>query len=587
MRQPRITAFFSQVEKRSSPHNVSSDTHRLLALPSSIRRKIYREATARSDDDLYMDLNYWTYLDDEFPEPSEADFDAREDESAMFSWLVNANWQSRVPIGLLQTSRAIYEDFENALYSEYYFGVSICGPGGLDVLETISPGAIKALRFLTVRLVPCGSAVDGTTCQCLNFGSEPRSRERLSALGKLELFLDVHRHCEDVTKFSPQWERICHRLGEHVKPGRLSLYLICQADSIERARPFVEPLRGLPTLKDLGIRFGEKDPNQQSLRCAELDGLAKAIVLQAKKHDSFPFQDLPVEIQLRILKHTPLVSSLKMTFQGGRYSRRQAGEPEFDIAEEDRRDDGIRATEICRKWHVGFRERCCCDQFPLSFFLVSKHFRHLAMGVFYSENRIVVACSNLGWCASPRSRPGRVVVNPSPTPDVLSNLRKLSLVCEADMFSLVHPVVGLTSRARHFISVVDFLLAHGNLPRLTLEFILCDIRRLERRVILSLVEVLVSQPEKLEPGGHYNQIFDQLKRLAAAGLKTLFVYLYWNSGDRIDDVLIESDTPEKVFERWIMGNDYDSSKWATEQRPPRTMRPLCDDLWEDSWYGDG
>lgn len=109
------------------------------------------------------------------------------------------------------------------------------------------------------------------------------------------------------------WELVCARLGSGLRPRRLDLTLICDIDPAADggvASRLLDPLRCyLPLLRSCTLRLGHSSKERNLARMAGQAALALVgigTVESSQNTKPFPFDRLPWELKIRILRYTHL-----------------------------------------------------------------------------------------------------------------------------------------------------------------------------------------------------------------------------------------------------------------------------------------
>ncbi|KAH8732663.1 hypothetical protein GQ44DRAFT_765748 [Phaeosphaeriaceae sp. PMI808] len=315
-----------------------------------------------------------------------------------------------LPVSLLLVCQIVSQEAQDILYERNYFAISQRSPGGLRVLERLSSHAIKNLRRLIIHLTPC-------TClapHCIN--NTRRSPHvvgsfRNLAFGGFAVNSQKLSHDRPLSNTSrtdlrilQQWERVCHRLAEHIVPEQLVLYIVCYVENQLVAERILQPLLRLPTFRRCGIYLG---PSTHPYG-GELRGLAITAVQRLTYRavpvlkQSFPFLSLPRELQLQILADTPLVQDVCVYISDGKLSR-------CNLTHDCDRDsitiDGgpaIYLTRFCANRYAAFRTGCS-NATPATYFTQVSHLgkamADLAADVFFSQNTFSICTWNasLAW----------------------------------------------------------------------------------------------------------------------------------------------------------------------------------------------
>ncbi|KAK3375874.1 hypothetical protein B0T24DRAFT_208331 [Lasiosphaeria ovina] len=591
MGQKRITEFFSQptsVVVETPPVSAGS----FMKLPANVRRAIYGFAGIGHDagtTDAFMDLNCWsrghqlTALTLQDRHSGDVESEDREELARLC-----VNWKSRIPINLLQVSHAIHIEVEKALYQSHVWGVSASGRGGLGLLENLSPQAVRAMRCLFVSLTPCacdGCFVTGvcphpipvdlrfclsTREEWLDHGFEPTpwTSEQVNS-DRRERPLDIRSSLDRRTV--AQWERVCTKLARHAEPRRLRLYFRCVVRDVRTAERVARPLGRFTSLEDLGVSFGRGAKSAPGPHDKSLSSLARDIVQAATYKPTFPFFDLPTELQLQVLSFSHLVhDGFDLKYVAGRplLSRLKEDGSEEQIVEFSRLDGRlvwlVDRAFCAESGNVASRGRCHQCNAPAAYFLVSKRFRDLALEVFYGRNRIVAQYNDISWCTAGNLKTvGRqpTVIESPPLPHVLlRHVTRLTLVA-----SIRRCVVATAG----FIRLVKLLGAHARLPSLILELHTRDAQS-RSEVLAVLGGIPAGRGLARRQRRHaeiYRIIFRHIRQgLAGRGLKAFLLYMWWDGfdPDAAGDDIAARRALERQKEKEVMGAEYDSEKWGKE-----------------------
>ncbi|KAK0716331.1 hypothetical protein B0H67DRAFT_582880 [Lasiosphaeris hirsuta] len=595
MRQKRITEFFSQPTSMAAK-TPAADSGGFMKLPANVRRAIYDFAGIGQDagttDDI-IDLNCWSRGRQLTASPLQnSHYGDIASEDREKSARVCVNWKSRIPINLLHVSHAIHDEVEKALYQRHAWGTSASGHGGLDLLENLSAQAVRAMRCLFVSLTPC--ACDGCviTGVCpypipvdLRFHLSTRERwpdrdfeptpctwEHINSY-RIERPLDLRSSLDRRT--IAQWERVCTKLARHAEPCRLSLYVQCAVRDVRTAERVTRPLGRFTSLEDLGVSFGQRAKNALGPHDKSLSSLASAIVQAATHQPSFPFFDLPTELQLHVLSFSHLVhNSFDLKYVAGRplLSRLKDDGSEEEIVEFSRLD-GRRAWLVdeafcAESGNVASRGRCHQCNAPAAYFLVSKRFRDLALELFYGQNRIVAQYNDIRWCTAGNSNANWNTLGRQPTAMESLPLPHV-LLRHVTRLTLVASIRHCVRATAEFTLLVELLGAHACLPSLTLELHTRDAHSRDE-VLASLGGIPAVHGRARRQRRHteiYRIIFRNIqKRLATRGLKAFLLYMWWEGfdPDPAGDDVETRRALERRKEKEIMGAGYDSGKWGKE-----------------------
>jgi len=290
-----------------------------------------------------------------------------------------------LPYQLLYTSNTIAEEVSTIFYSENDFSIYRTGIGGLSSISRLPPQALGRIKSLSI---------------CLNFFDERGCEFGPGSGGKSErLFSNAKRHDERTAL--KEWQLLCQLLVSHleIQSNFLKLFITCDVADFEIAEEFMRPLLHLPILKECSVRLGSPFINQSQL----LTKLARRIVDKVTNRSAqcdFRYQDLPKELQLRILEYTELVTPFHLVWAFNTDVARYIESPYY----ENRTFHSSRSIDssCCRKcspekepcacWsgQAAFSTTCTCWKFPLSLFLVNRDMRKDAEFIFYSKNHFVL-----------------------------------------------------------------------------------------------------------------------------------------------------------------------------------------------------
>lgn len=398
-----------------------------LDLPYALRRRIYLDAGLLSKSTIY--LNYvpsssdhcgLEYVADNLEKwPTEETISARSFSLAHFldgylSWPeIRLNRHclcldqqasndpqckcTALPYQLLYVSKAVGKEVSTILYSENHFSVYRTGLGGLSSLSRLPPKALAHVKSLSI----CLNFYDEDNRWGHDFGPDSggscHAACEVSKLGRL--FSNAKRHDERATL--KEWQKLCRLLESQFQPSCLKLFLTCDVADIEIAEEVVQPLLQLPTLQDCAVRLGSHYI-RTNVDCSQLlTELARRTVDKVTARSgqrNFRYQDLPKEIQVRILGYTELVTPCDLVWAFNTDVARQIKSPYYELRTfrcpsfpsccQDCSPD----SQPCACWsgQAAFSTTCTCWKFPLSLFLVNHDMRKDAEMIFYSRNRFLL-----------------------------------------------------------------------------------------------------------------------------------------------------------------------------------------------------
>jgi hypothetical protein len=569
MRQSRISDFFPRIGNALAAHKplpVRSPRERprlsFLSLPRIVRENVYKYAGVPTQ--ILIELNRWTkddhlseYMDESDPELLGID--------------TLDYYQAAVPYGLLASSRIVREEVEEKIYSSNIIAASLWLPRGLQPLERLSDASLRKLRSLVVFLCPCN---------CL----EPFCRKNSYQTDAERDYFSVHEyrpskeHSRQLGCISrrdkgtiAQWRRICARLASNVPPGQLELHLVVDVANMRTAQMVLEPLLDLPVLKEAAISLRD-EPNESLQALARRTSLRLIGTREDDPFQPFRFLDLPLDLQLQILKFTPLDVPYYISWGPSERFYSSEWASCMDQESERARHHMIQPKVFCRKQGAAYSAHCQCRDSPAhDYFLVSKAFGAVARAVFYSQNKFEVVPS--AWSplrgvesnadddidADPQNRCKLVVSSffGRMPPSAIHSLSHVSLV-----FPPMTPAYLLPEQKAWgaWLHAVDLLEQHANLPGLKLEihFADVDVMPLEE---LSARRIRSKPEDEKEMFDAYVRILGPLRRLA--GLKAFFVYAAWPTHDEAE---ADRKADETKLEQMVMGDGYSSTKWGKRER---------------------
>lgn len=424
---------------------------------------------------------------------------------------------------LFYVSRAVSQDARSIFYSNNKFRIADRDSKGLHALKNLGPTALGSLRWISVRLdtKECrGSPCHDATAKTMYWASQKDATDP----GKLRMI--------------SEWIECCARLSSCIRPYQLELQVICGAYDLLTAERFLSPLLKLPSLKNCSIRLGPFNDTP-------LQMLTERIVVQTTKceqdarNGAFPFLDLPVEIQLHVLKYAGLVSPYPLTWESNHKFSPDccrdcycSGQPRFEEA------------SYCPSTHTAYSSIHKCWKKPVSLFHVSRQLRQQAQYIFYSQNKFDITLDP--WCLLPW--PELNVYNNLDsfkpfTRNCLQHLRYIELRFVDELEALfVSPV---QKSHPDWINLLDVLAQNAVLQKLTL--VLNFGQEALHRFLGRWQHFEPQNPEG------YDQVVKPMTRLK--GLKDFFIHLSWHRGG-IDERNCENI--ERRLERLVMGDNYDS-----------------------------
>ena len=311
------------------------------------------------------------------------------------------------------------------LYSQNVFGVALGAPGGLGHLAALSDAALTALRRLYVQLVPCKCsgeppAADNSFCpiwlRCDACDEEAYTQAVVEQMTDISRHRRALKHVGD-TDVLDGWRKICSRLSKFLEPDCVQLFVDFYCEDPKLSAAFLTPLYQLPPLRHVGIRFQfspcsgeEEDTSYCIYNQLAQDGIQR--LQRNKVAGTFPFLELPIEIQLEILELAGLIQPKQVLFPY-RWNPRQSDschyqlfrksfDDHYPIPDPDPDVTEIYADFLCdypvesiaalfcpsqaRSFVSTASSLCACPLQDAAVFRVSKQLSQTCAKVFYSRN---------------------------------------------------------------------------------------------------------------------------------------------------------------------------------------------------------
>ncbi|KAJ5179694.1 hypothetical protein N7492_002904 [Penicillium capsulatum] len=256
---------------------------------------------------------------------------------------------------LFLVSQKVSRDARAFYFSQNVIWKQDSGKMGFPILRDFTSVALSSFRCLTLHI-------------------GPRDFQRMSTEDILRddplLFDGFPRLLED-------WKAFCRRLAVHTEPNRLELRIYTFASSRRSVEEILNPLLPLPRLWKFLVRLKAVEHDDSLQSYVEEVGQK----LTAPKHGSFRFNDLPREIQIKILELTGLINPLcclewcpKRRVFGDFYCK-----------------NGVCRNEAwnhqdCELSRICFSSSRNCWKMPKPLFQASASLRGLAEYVFYTRN---------------------------------------------------------------------------------------------------------------------------------------------------------------------------------------------------------
>jgi len=306
-----------------------------------------------------------------------------------------------LPYQLLYVSKSIAKEVSKIFYSENHFSVYRNGLGGLSSLSRLPPKALAYMRSLSV----CLNVYDEEHRWGRQFDPDSGSFCHIMCrASKLEILCSSVKLGGEYAALK-EWQLLCKLLGSQIQPNCLKLFLTCDVANVEIAQEIVQPLLGLPALRDCAVRLGSRYIHTDVNHSKPMTALARQTVERVTNRSaqrSFRYLDLPKEIQLQILEYTELVSPFDLVWA---FNTNVAKHIESPYYENRTFHSGISPSnsssccqecspdlQLCVCWsgQAAFSTSCTCWKFPLSLFLVNHKMRKDAEFIFYSKNHFLL-----------------------------------------------------------------------------------------------------------------------------------------------------------------------------------------------------
>ncbi|VUC37960.1 unnamed protein product [Clonostachys rosea] len=537
-----------------------------LDLPQNVRDQIYQEAGCGGNKFIHLNL-----------------LTIRERDEGRFRY---ENSVSSTGALLFAGSHLVHDEVETKIYAENTFAVSLVNDSGLQMLENLSDTALRELRTLIVSICPgrCRNRVDRDAYHALFW---LRWKSRLQAFwDSVDDRLDrdispLNSSYKTDQSILSQWKRICARLAANSRPHQLSLSLVADVADEETAKGILDPLRGMPPLRDVAINLDLEGFDSKSF----IQYAARDLVRPTVEESAFCFMNLPPELQFKILRHTSLVARGNIHIMQEKVSQPHDSVVDSCHMRRSRHrggDDPVSqpmagAACFCsREYPDAFSQLCkCTDCPPEDYFRVSKGFSHITRHVYYSRNKFhlhpTVNTTDRHTIATSRGDGYRLTLplflRRIPV-DSLRSLRHLCIIfppCSSDYLSSDqsdwHAWVESIKRLTHF----------ADPSHLKLEIHFSDLSPARSMSSFSQSESQTALLRRHESARlRRNEIMEKamfdtykriLKPLGSLGhnLLSLQVFVSWPLFRGSHE---ERKENERSLEKMIMGDDYDSAKWG-------------------------
>lgn len=298
---------------------------------------------------------------------------------------------------LLYVSPRVATEVASLFYADNLFSICRTDFGGLSGLDTFGRRELRWITSLSIDL-------DFSLCPrgiplCQGQSSLQGENTRRSSMFPCYREGTMGVKVLDPVSGIREWERFCNHLARNIAPNQLRLLVMAHVESLVAAEEVADPLLKIPVLRECAIRF--------STHCIRnLMLLAETTVAQATSSQvHFRFLDLPLEIQVMILRYTELVTPYDVAWSPDgcgpyrmHYFELRALSSYLALGRERQAYKynccGLCSSSIdpnCYCWTrvSAASTTCSCWKIP-GIMYVSRSLRELALSVFYSKNHFVV-----------------------------------------------------------------------------------------------------------------------------------------------------------------------------------------------------
>ncbi|WEW56882.1 hypothetical protein PRK78_002337 [Emydomyces testavorans] len=490
----------------------------LLRLPYTIRRRIYEMIGLI----LPSGIDYCP-----FPERSRTWTTAWSSRDQKLSG-VNDERILIVSNQLFYVSRDVSSDALAAFYSENV--ISLAGYG-LWALNKLGSVALKSMASLQLSLTTFECPVD------CSFASETDS-------AKLEhpckLYVEDPSNREDwpcEVLVAQELRENCTKLTAHIKPGHLKLCIILTFPKATFFHEVLSAIVKLPLLKECSVYAATGAP----LRFQQLvERTALQATGQIKSYPPFPFNDLPTELQMRILEHAGLLA------------------PDI-VARNCCRGYVLQTCVLngigcrCAFGRVAYNSNNPCWKLPISFFQLNRRIRELSQYLFFSGNRFYLGgCPHCG--CSRRENLSDI------SEDCLHHIQFLTL--GFPVINKIDTYLPGTRTMESWLNTLNDIARHMIVSKLVLALHFeCSAGPWDSHLTLD--------PSDITTLAVFQRVVQPLVQLE--GLKDLFLHIEQRTPQ---DAIIFLNEQEAALEQMVMGASYDSLARGKGLMRPHT-RNLC------------
>ncbi|KAB8229659.1 uncharacterized protein BDW43DRAFT_314695 [Aspergillus alliaceus] len=454
-----------------------------------------------------------------------------------------------IPVSLFCCSRDVYREASTLFYNNNRFYIQYTGPDSFGAIMGLRPMTLSMISYLHIVLHQANKDSSLTWCDCSDREIQRDPLRRMPP-----------RRYRDLTS---GWKAVCMKLAKSIAQSRVEMCLICDTDDINVAAEVLSPLPQLPLLAAFSVRFAHpwstwNIPRENSLH-VNLYHMAREVSMEitgriSNHHkQTFKYNLLPAELQLRILEHTALVAP-----EGYLAWSPDSGFSSLGEFYEYRWDPRLHCCRLCDPLRIV----CCrpmvpkggtwvsqcnkCWKFPLSLFLVNRRFYQEATHIFWSLNRFVVFDTE--------AYPSDVI---GPFPPILEPVHLATFMSPYAMRYLRYlqfnspPNRGDALKA--YKEMIELLRRSADLPRLTITLNLREMQSYEYEY-----QEPISEEEEIQT---YLELYTPLiiALVPLRALKDFFVHIGTLRSWR-DCVENKRALWERRLETMVMGMEYRSSE---------------------------
>ena len=216
------------------------------------------------------------------------------------------------------------------------------------------------------------------------------------------------KNCRSPDRVLGDLERLCKYISKSITPNSLKITLICHTN-MKAATEIAKLLLTLPPLREFAIDFDRQtDIQDPLLEIARSTAMKITGRISETPHRSFRYQDLPREIQLRILDHTDLMCDSDIGWTSGWTIKRRRFLKLTELKQEPKYltidplqfaccQNCCSSARFCCCWTISssFSTSCTCWKAPTAMFAVSRQLRTDSLQIFFQRNHFISLPQNL------------------------------------------------------------------------------------------------------------------------------------------------------------------------------------------------